>query len=90
MLSALREIVFFYTNVLSRACGELCEASSKDFEMRRQQLFLASSSLLGSSGETSPEKLMVPALLLRTHRLHETVRLVGLPTTEVRVRLSSL
>lgn len=83
MLSALREIVSFHSDVLLKACAELCEVSSKDFEAKRQQLFLTSSSLSDSSGEALPEKPMVPALLMKIQRLHEAVRLVGLPVTEV-------
>lgn len=88
MLSVLRELVAFYTNSLSKHCMELCEATTKDFEGKRQQLFLPNSALSGSSGEESAaEKLLVPTFLLKIHRLHEAVRLVGLPNTEVRLIL---
>lgn len=87
MLAVLQEIAAFYSDVLAPICAELLGVATRDFETRRQQIFLSDAAQFSSpSGgdATLAGKQLMPVFMVKVNRLREAIRLVGLPVTEVR------
>ncbi|TYZ62248.1 hypothetical protein PybrP1_011589 [[Pythium] brassicae (nom. inval.)] len=87
LLSALQGVRGFYAGALARPCADLSAAPSRDFEVRRQQLFgsnAAPTAAASSESAPLPGKQLVPAFTATVDRVREAVRLVGLPVAETK------
>uniref|UniRef100_K3WPB4 AB hydrolase-1 domain-containing protein n=1 Tax=Globisporangium ultimum (strain ATCC 200006 / CBS 805.95 / DAOM BR144) TaxID=431595 RepID=K3WPB4_GLOUD len=83
LLSVMRDLLACYSTSIAAHCIELCDATTKDFEAKRQQIFLPKKIGVRSGSDDVADKLL-PSFVLNTQRLQEAVRLVGLPTTEAK------
>lgn len=78
----LHEFERFYTTELRTCCAELCNASAKDFELRRQQLFLTVTTNRNNSDTASPwaRGRVVATLEAKMEQLRELVPCIGEPS----------
>ncbi|KAJ0393150.1 hypothetical protein P43SY_004946 [Pythium insidiosum] len=76
MLAALRELTAFHDGELRRACAELAAAPSKDYDVRRMQLFGAAATA-DTSASSAVESALVTTLRTRVAALRLLLPVVG-------------